>query len=85
MWRSPDAARYFRPNHNVAMPRNEKKPTTSVIVVTKVPDATAGSDAYGFDLVAEVEAMSPDELVTAVAASDLSSSAGAHPLDEPAG
>ena len=49
------------------------------------PDATAGSDAYGFDLVAEVEAMSPDELVTAVAASDLSSSAGAHPLDEPAG
>ena len=49
------------------------------------PDTTAGADAYGFDLVADVEAMSPDELVTAVAASDLSSSAGAHPLDEPAG
>ena len=34
---------YFSPNHSVAMPRNEKKPTTSVMVVTKVPDATAGS------------------------------------------
>src|SRR3984893_3361391 len=34
---------YFSSNHSVAMPRNEKKPTTSVMVVTKVPDATAGS------------------------------------------
>jgi hypothetical protein len=35
---------YLSPNQNVAMPRNEKNPTTSVTVVTKVPDATAGSD-----------------------------------------
>src|SRR4029079_10256198 len=35
--------RSYTTNPSVAMPRNEKKPTTSVMVVTKVPDATAGS------------------------------------------
>ncbi|GKT30122.1 hypothetical protein ADUPG1_005408, partial [Aduncisulcus paluster] len=30
----PSAPAYFNPNHSVAMPRNEKKPTTSVTVVT---------------------------------------------------
>src|SRR5438477_11482768 len=34
---------YFNPNQSVAMPRKEKKPTTSVMVVTNVPEATAGS------------------------------------------
>src|SRR5262245_14405927 len=34
---------HCRPNHNVAMPRKEKKPTTSVTVVTKGPEDTAGS------------------------------------------
>jgi hypothetical protein len=48
------------------------------------PDPAAESRDYGFDLVAQVEAMSPDELVAAVAASAVSSSSGAHPLDEPA-
>ena len=33
----------LKPNHSVAIPRNEKKPTTSVTVVTNGPDATAGS------------------------------------------
>ena len=36
-------AHLFSPNHSVAMPKNEKKPTTSVMVVTKMPEATAGS------------------------------------------
>ena len=31
------------PNQRVARPRNAKKPTTSVTVVTKTADATAGS------------------------------------------
>jgi hypothetical protein len=35
--------RYLRPNHSVAMPRNEKNPTTSVTVVTNTPDDIAGS------------------------------------------
>jgi hypothetical protein len=48
------------------------------------PDPSAGEEAYGFDLVAQIEAMSPADLVTAVAASAVSSSSGAHPLDEPA-
>ena len=30
-------------SHIAANPRNEKKPTTSVTVVTKTPDAVAGS------------------------------------------
>src|SRR3954447_15541598 len=34
---------HLSPNHNEAMPRKEKKPTTSVTVVTKGPDDTAGS------------------------------------------
>lgn len=45
----------------------------------------ADSESYGFDLVAEVEAMSPEELVSAVASSSMASTSGAHPLDEPAG
>jgi hypothetical protein len=34
---------YFSPNHRLAMPRKEKNPTTSVIVVTNGPEDTAGS------------------------------------------
>jgi hypothetical protein len=34
---------YFNPNHNVAIVRNEKKPTMSVTVVTNGLEATAGS------------------------------------------
>src|SRR6266508_494500 len=34
---------YLRPNQSVAMPRNEKNPTTSVTVVTNTPDEIAGS------------------------------------------
>jgi hypothetical protein len=32
-----------RANHSAASPRKAKKPTTSVTVVTNVPEATAGS------------------------------------------
>src|SRR6516164_1995792 len=35
--------RHLSPNHSVAMPRNEKNPTTSVTVVTNTPDEIAGS------------------------------------------
>ena len=38
------SAPYRRPNHRLAMLRNEKKPTTSVTVVTKGLEATAGSN-----------------------------------------
>src|SRR5262249_8853141 len=34
---------HLSPNHSVAMPRNEKNPTTSVTVVTNTPDEIAGS------------------------------------------
>ncbi len=34
---------HLSPNQSVAIPRNEKNPTTSVIVVTNGPDDTAGS------------------------------------------
>src|SRR5215467_2426006 len=35
--------RHLIPNHSVAMPRNEKNPTTSVTVVTNTPEEIAGS------------------------------------------
>src|SRR5262245_37467252 len=34
---------YFSPNQSVAIPRNDRNPTTSVTVVTNGPDDTAGS------------------------------------------
>ncbi len=46
---SERAVPYFNPNHSVAMPRKEKKPTTSVTVVTNVPEATAGSALHPFE------------------------------------
>ena len=49
------------------------------------PTGSSGAEDYGFALVKEIEAMSPEELVTQIAASTVSSTAGAHPLDEPAG
>src|SRR5215831_7754971 len=43
MARTPRGMRHLSPNHSVAMPRNEKNPTTSVTVVTNTPDEIAGS------------------------------------------
>ncbi len=45
---------------------------------------TNAADAYGFELIAQVEDMSPEEFVSAVASSTMSSTVGAHVLDEPA-
>src|SRR6267142_2827223 len=39
----PQIAIYLSPNQSVAIPRNERNPTTSVMVVTNTPDETAGS------------------------------------------
>ena len=39
-WKSP----YFRSNHIVAMNKNEKNPTTSVTIITKELEGTAGSN-----------------------------------------
>lgn len=49
------------------------------------PDPNQSDEAYGFDLVDEIEAMTPEELVPAVAAAATSSTSGDHPLDQPAG